>query len=223
MSEQKGKLFMAAFSALLAVSLLIAASYSIFPSQEGINPLPSPTASPTPLPTVGPSTVAPAPTASPSTSSYSPLPLLVDLTPDPPVTASPGRAYIVGRGESISLEVNVISYSEAKYTTPLYLAIGGFENQGSGYIVIATPPAPYSSQLPWPSKYVQQSNDTLPLTAEFDINPLTIEPMGKAVSRMTLEAAENATVGSYHILINLGGNLQHPQRGDTGFEVRVEP
>ncbi len=222
MSEQKGKLFIAAFSALLAVSLLIAASYSIFPSQEGTNPLPSPTASLTPQPTMEPSTLTPVPnvpTASPPTSNYSPLPIMVDMSPDP---ANHSFAYTVGRGKSISLEVNMTSYSEVEYTVPLYLAIAGFENQGSGSIVIATPPAPYSSQLPWPSEHIDHSNNTLPLTATFDINPLTIEPMDNAISRMTLEAAENAAIGSYMILISTG-NLQHPQRGDTGFQVRVEP
>ncbi len=219
MSEQKAKLFIAAFSAIFVVSLLIASSYSIFPSKEGINasPMASPTAQPTMEPSTG--TPTPAPTASPPTSNYSPIPINVDISPDP-VKADHFVGYIVRRGESVSLEVNVTSISEIEYTVPLYLAIDGYENHVSDFIVIATPPEPYSSQLPWPSNRIDKSNDTLPLTATFDINPLTIEPMGNVVSRMTLKAAENATVGSYMITIGLD---KQSHRGTTGFFVRVDP
>ena len=221
MSEQKAKLFIAAFSAICAVSILLATSYGVFPTKEGGNTSPSPLASPTPQPTMEPSTVPalPVPTASPPTSNYSPIPIIVDISPDPE-RGDHFVGYTVHRGESISLELNATSISEIEYTVPLYLAVDGYEYHVIDFLVIATPPEPYSNQLPWPSSIVDQSNDTLPLTATFDTNPLTIEPMGNAVSRLTLRAAENASIGSYMIAIGLD---KQSHRGDTGFEVMVEP
>jgi len=229
MSEQKAKLFLSFLLAIIMVSTMAGVSYTFFSSQQGTTkpPMASPTTQSTLEPSVMPSSIPPEipPLLQPSpSSSFSPsIPLYIDFSAEP---GENGLVSVnVARGKSAPLDVILTSRSsETEYIIPLYLAITAFENQilQSGYKILAIPPEPYSTQFPWPSGLIDQSNNTMPFTATFDANPLTIEPMGKLVSRITFQAAENATIGSYYVAMGLG-NCNQTNPGETIFEVMVEP
>jgi hypothetical protein len=229
-SEQKPKMFLAIILALLSVSMLAGASYQFFPSQEGTNvsPLPSapvtPSTMPIPFPTTSNVLPVPSPVESPSTNNTvsPPFPsLLIELSPFPGVDGS----LYVAQGESITINLTLTSYSDqTEFTIPLYLAIGAFQNQplGSGYKIIALPPAPYSSQLPWPAGHIDNSSDPKPFTATFDSNPTALKPNESRTTALTIRAAENATLGAYSMVVELG-NWQQTNVGGTTFQLTVTP
>ena len=187
-----------------------------------VQPSSVPTGQPTIQPSYPPPTASPPPIQPTPSSSNSPsTPLSLDLSPDPGVDGF----LSISRGESASIALILTSHSDkTQHTIPVYLAIGAYENQPlqSGYKILVTPPEPYSSQLPWSSSHIDQSNDTLPFTAALEINPLTIEPMSTAISEITFEAAQDAKTGVYSILVELG-NWEQTNLGGTTFQLKVEP
>lgn len=226
-SEQKPKIILAIFLAILSVSMLAGASYSFFPSQEGtqFSPLPSPqeTQSTMPSPVPHPTT-APSPVESPSTNNTVSPPqpsLFIELSPWPGISGS----LNVAQGESITINVTLTSCSnQTEFTIPFYLAIGAFQNQPlkPGYKIIATPPPPYSSQLPWPAGHIDQSSEPNPFSATFDSNPMVLKPNESKTTILRIQAAENATLGAYSMVVELG-NWQQTNVGGTTFQLTVTP
>jgi hypothetical protein len=121
----------------------------------------------------------------------------------------------IAQGDSININVTLTSYSnQMELIIPLYLAIGAFQNQrlNSGYIVIATPSGPYSSQLPWSD--VDQSTAYKPFAATFDPNPLIMQLNESKTAVLVIRATENTALGVYSIIVQ-GGNVS------TTFQLRV--
>lgn len=232
MSEQKPKMFLAIILAIVSVSLLAGVSYRFFPSQESTQNLPQPHPQETPsiMPSIAPSPTgyvspAPSPIESPSINNTAtpPFPrVLVELSPWPGIDGS----LKIAQGESISINVTLTSYSsQTEFTIPLYLAIGAYQNQPltSGYMIIATPPPPYSNQMPWPSEHIDYSAVSKPFSATYEQNPLILKPKEIATTILTIKAFENATLGTYSMIVELGLWQQPSGTGGTTFQLTVTP
>ena len=227
MSEQKGKIFIAIFLAICSVSILVGASYSFFPSQENIriSPLPSLLVTPSTMPVPSSTTTSVLPVPSPVEPGKTPssqLPPAPNLFIEVSQTPNVGDSFFVAQNGSITLNVTLTSTSsENESTIPMYLAIGAFQNQPlPRYKIIATPQSPYSTQLPWSAEHVDQSNDSKPFTANFETNPVTLKPKEVRVIALHIRAAENATLGAYSIILELG-NWQQTNVGGTTFQLTV--
>jgi hypothetical protein len=233
LSVQKSKIVLAVLLAALSVSVLLGTGYRFLPSGNvapiATVPNPQPTStqisSPVPSPTTNSQIPNPLPVPSPINSSSSnatqtPAPnLLIDWSPQPGINGS----LYVAQGGSISINITLTSLSnETEFTLPLYLAIGAYQNQPLGqYLVITTPPAPYSTQLPYPAGQVDTSTGPKPFTASFDSNPLVLKPQEKKTVILTIHAAENATAGAYSMVVELG-NWQETNVGGTTFQLTVQ-
>jgi hypothetical protein len=182
MSEQKPRIFLAIILAIVSVTLLAAASYSLFPS----SPIPKP------------------------------------ITPQFRILAINGN-FTVAQGESININLNAVLNSNETHeeiTFPLFLG-SQYENQPfSGYTVIATPPSPYSSELPW--EQIDKSTESKPFTATFTPNPAFLATNETKSVNLTIYAAENATLGAYYMDVVM---CTYPMASyfATGFQLTVQP
>ena len=164
----------------------------------------------------------PVPDANTSNSSFlTPQPgLFVELSPWSGIDGS----LRVTQGSSISINVTLTSLSnQTEFTVPLYLAIGAYQNQPlkPGYKVITTPPAPYSSQLPWPAGDIDSSTEPKPFTATFDSNPIVLKQNETKTTSLTIHAAANTSLGAYSMVVELG-NWQQTNVGGTTFQLTVQ-
>ena len=184
MSEQKPRISLAILLGIVSVSLLAAASYSLFPSQEDSNIMPEPT-----MPTFQIS----------------------------PVNESPN----ITQGGSITLSITlVLKSNETEVTVPLYLG-SAYQNQPfSGYTVIATPPPPYSNELPW--EQIDTSTEPKPFTATFDPNPAVLKPNEIRTVILIIHVAENATLGAYNMDVAVS-NYPQTSKVAMGFQLTVLP
>jgi hypothetical protein len=132
---------------------------------------------------------------------------------------SPINSSSVAQGESISINVTLVSKSnETEVTVLLYLG-SAYENQPfSGYTVIATPSPPYSGELPW--EQIDASTEHKPFIAAFDINPVVMQPNGTETVGLTILAAENATLGAYNMDVAIS-DYPWTVRFHTGFQLTV--
>ena len=182
MSEQKPRIFLAIFLAIVSVTLLATASYSLFPSP----PIPKP------------------------------------IIPQFRILAIDGN-FTVAQRESININLNVVSNSNETHgevTFPLFLG-SQYENQPfSGYTIIATPPSPYSSELPW--EQIDTSTESKPFTATFNPNPAILVPNETRSVDLTIYAAENATIGAYYMDVAMS-NYPMTSYFATGFQLTVQP
>lgn len=164
-----------------------------------------------------------------ATASYSFFPSEPAGTPIVPqfrILAIYGNAYgnfSVTQGESINVNLNVVSNSNETYgeaTFPLFLG-SQYENQSfQGYAVIATPPSPYSSKLPW--KQIDTSTESKPFIATFMPNPAILANNETKVVYLTIYAAENATLGAYNMDVVMS-NYPMTSYFSTGFQLTVQP
>ena len=184
MSEQKPRIILAIILGIVSVSLLAAASYNFFPSQEDSNIMPMPT-----MPTV----------------QISPI----------------NDSLTLAQGESIALNITLaLQSNETELTVPLYLG-SAYENQPfSGYTVIATPPQPYSDELPW--EQIVTSTEPKPFNATFDPNPAVLKPNEIKTVNLIIYVAENAALGAYNMDVAVSDYPPTFKVG-TGFQLTVQP
>jgi hypothetical protein len=117
----------------------------------------------------------------------------------------------------------VVSNSSETYvkaTFPLFLG-SQYENQPfQGYTVVATPPSPYSSKLPW--EQIDTSTEFKPFNATFDPNPVVLGTNETKTINLTICAAENATLGAYNMNVVMS-NYPMTSYFATGFQLTVQP
>ena len=131
--------------------------------------------------------------------------------------------FTVAQVESISINLNLVSTSnetQGEATFPLFLG-SQYENQPfQGYTVIATPPPPYSSELPW--QQIDTSIESKPFTATFTPNPAFLGTNETKSVNLTVYAEENATVGAYYMDVTMS-NYPMTSYFATGFQLTVQP
>ena len=131
--------------------------------------------------------------------------------------------FSVAQGESINLNLNLVSNSSETYREAIFpLFLGSqHENQSfQGYTVIATPPSPYSSKLPW--EQIDNSTKSKPFTATFSPNPAILGVNETKAVNLTIYAAENATLGAYYMDVAMS-NYPMTSYFATGFQLIVTP
>jgi hypothetical protein len=183
MSEQKPRIVLAIFLAVVSVTLLAIASYNFFPSSE--------------------------PTGTP-------------ISPQFRILAISGN-FSVTQGESININLTVVlnaNETSQEATFPLFLGSQHVSQPFSGYTVIATPPPPYSSELPW--NQIDTSTESKPLTATFNPNPAILKANETRSVNLTIYAAENATLGAYYMDVAMS-NYPMTSYFATGFQLTVQP
>jgi hypothetical protein len=131
--------------------------------------------------------------------------------------------FSMAQGESINLNLTVVSNSSETYvkaTFPLFLG-SQYENQPfQGYTVVATPPSPYSSKLPW--EQIDTSNESKPFTATFNPNPAILGTNEKKSVNLAIYVTENATIGAYNMDAVMS-NYPMTSYFATGFQLTVQP
>jgi len=154
--------------------------------------------------------------------SFFPYPEPTPFTPHYRILAINGN-FTVAQGESITINLNLVFNSNETHdavTFPLFLG-SQYENQPfQGYTVIATPPSPYSSELPW--EQIDTSIEPRPFTATFTPNPAILGVNETKTVNLTIYAAENATLGAYYMDVVMG---TYPMTSyfATGFQLTVQP
>jgi hypothetical protein len=134
-------------------------------------------------------------------------------------TESLNRFYIT-KGQTITMNVDVdINSEHPELTLPLYLSIGAFENKPSTKI-IASPSPPYPS-IPWPS-HDDSPNMEKPFEATFSPNPIKCLANQNASATLTITALEEAQIGTYSLLIEIG-NYKETSVGGTMFYLTALP
>ncbi len=184
MSEQKPKIFIAIFSAIVLVTVLATVSYNFFPSSEP-------------------------PTGTP-------------IVPQFRILAINGN-FSVAQGESININLTLVSKSNetnVEVAFPLFLGSQYLNQPFQGYVVVATPPSPYSGELPW--EQIDTSTESKPFTATFDPNPAILSVNETKSVDLTIYAVENATLGPYFMDIVMS---TYPKMSyfSTGFQLTVQP
>jgi hypothetical protein len=153
--------------------------------------------------------------------SFFPYPEPTPFTPQFHILAIDGN-FSVAQGESININLNVVSNSNETHgevTFPLFLG-SQYENQPfQGYTVIATPPSPYSSKLPWAQ--IDTSTESKPFTATFTPNPAILGTNETKSVNLTIYAAENATLGAYNMDVAMC-NYPMTSYFATGFQLTVQ-
>lgn len=209
MSEQKTRITLATVLAVVLVSLIVGAGYQFFPAQE---PSSNPVILPMPSPTQGPST------NNQNTTVKAMLQLDAELSQYPDSTES--FRFNITHGETIRINVTLSSLSnQTEFTIPLYLSVGAFQNQPFAK-VITSPPTPYPA-LPWPS-HDDSPAAPKPFEASFDPNPLILKPNESKTTILTITALEDAALGTYTMLVEMG-NWEQTGLGGATFQLTVVP
>jgi hypothetical protein len=185
-SKQKTKIILAVVLATVLVSLMVVASFYLFPARE----------------------------APPDWEIYHEPPLLdVKLSQYPETTES--NYFSILQGETIKINVTLLSFSnDTEFTIPLYLSVEAFKNEPlPSRIIVTSPPSPYPA-LPY-SSYNASTTAPKPFEASFDLNPLIIEPGESGTSILTITTLEAADVGTYTLFVNTGNSEQTGLGGAT--------
>jgi hypothetical protein len=139
-----------------------------------------------------------------ATASYSLFPSQEMPTPmpvTPPILVSPTEGPLtVAQGETTNINLTIVSNSNKTGEVMLLFYLGTQHDKNQpfpGWIVITTPPQPYTTDLPW--EQIDTSAEPKPFTGAFDVNPVLMEPNGTRTVELTLHAAENATTGAYSL------------------------
>jgi len=142
-------------------------------------------------------------------------PLLLDITLSKYPETKSSSYFRVAEGETIKINLTLSSLSnDKKFTVPLYLSVGAFENEPlPSSIMITSPPPPYPD-LPYPS-YDVSTTAPKPFEASFDPNPLIIKPDESATSILTITTSEAAEEGTYTMFIHLGNSEETGLSGAT--------
>jgi hypothetical protein len=158
-------------------------------------------------------------TSDTSTTDASTLPLTISLSQMPNSNNTLKRANIT-RGGNLTINVNLLLRTERKeLNVPLYLSIGAFENKPVSKI-ISTAPSPYPF-LPWPD-HEDSPNMTKPFEASFSSNPINLEPGQKTSTTLTITALDDAQLGTYTLMIELG-DWKETGTGGALFYLTVLP
>lgn len=203
MSEQKTRITLATVLAVVLVSLIVGAGYRFFPAQE-------PSSNPV---------ILPMPISSPNTTfDRAAMQLDVRLSQYPNSTES--FKFNITQSSSIKINVTLSSLSkQTEFTIPLYLSVGAFQNQPFAKI-ITSPPTPYPA-LPWPS-HDDSPAAPKPFEASFDPNPLILKPNESKTTILTITALEDAALGTYTMLVEMG-NWEQTGLGGATFQLTVVP
>jgi hypothetical protein len=185
-SKQKTKIILAIILAIVSVSLIAVASYYFFPTQEAL-----------------------------SNGEIHHTPPLLDVTLSLYSDATENFRFNITQGENIKINVTLSSFSnDTEFTVPLYLSVGAFDNQPlPSAIMITSPPSPYPA-LPYPS-YNVSTTAPKPFEATFDPNPLTIKSGESGTSILTINALEEAELGTYTMFVQMGNSEQTGLGGAT--------
>jgi len=202
-SEQKTRITLATVLAVVLVSLIVGAGYRFFPAQE-------PSSNPV---------ILPMPISSPNTTfDRAAMQLDVRLSQYPNSTES--FKFNITQSSSIKINVTLSSLSkQTEFTIPLYLSVGAFQNQPFAKI-ITSPPTPYPA-LPWPS-HDDSPAAPKPFEASFDPNPLILKPNESKTTILTITALEDAALGTYTMLVEMG-NWEQTGLGGATFQLTVVP
>jgi hypothetical protein len=202
-SEQKTRITLATVLAVVLVSLIVGAGYRFFPAQE-------PSSNPV---------ILPMPISSPNTTfDRAAMQLDVRLSQYPNSTES--FKFNITQSSSIKINVTLSSLSkQTEFTIPLYLSVGAFQNQPFTK-VITSPPTPYPA-LPWPS-HDDSPAAPKPFEASFDPNPLILKPNESKTTILTITALEDAALGTYTMLVEMG-NWEQTGLGGATFQLTVVP
>jgi hypothetical protein len=131
--------------------------------------------------------------------------------------------FSVAQGESINLNLNLVLNSNETHgevTFPLFLGSQYLNQPFQGYTVIATPPLPYLSELPW--QQIDTSTESKPFNATFTPNPAFLGTKETKSVNLTIYAAENATLGAYYMDVAMS-NYPMTSYFATGFQLTVQP
>lgn len=127
--------------------------------------------------------------------------------------------FNITQGSSTTINIAFSSLSKNHFTIPLYLSIGSFEGQRLSQL-ITSPPAPYPT-VP-SSIYDESSNPSELFEASFTVNPLTLEPNENKTTDLTITALQEADIGEYAMLLEMGSWEQTGLSAIT-FKIRVMP
>jgi len=106
-------------------------------------------------------------------------------------------------GGNLTINVDLLlGTKRTELNAPLYLSVGAFENKHVSKI-ISSAPSPYPF-LPWPG-HDDSPNMTKPFEASFSPNPINLKPGQKTSTTLTITALDDAQLGTYTLLIELGG------------------
>jgi hypothetical protein len=161
-----------------------------------------------------------------ATASYnffpSPEPIGTPIVPQFRILAINGN-FSVAQGESININLTVVlnaNETSEEVTFPLFLGSQYVSQPFSGYTVIATPPPPYSSELPW--EQIDTSTESKPFTATFSPNPAILRVNETKSVGLTIHAAENTPIGAYYMDVVMS---TYPKTSyfATGFQLTVQP
>jgi len=127
--------------------------------------------------------------------------------------------FNITQESSITINVAFASLSKNHFIIPLYLSVGSFEGQRLSQL-ITSPPAPYPTA---PSSIDDESSNTSKLfEASFTVNPLTIEPNENKTTDLTITALQEADIGEYAMLLEMGSWEQTGLSAIT-FKIKVMP
>lgn len=159
----------------------------------------------------------PMPTGSPNNESENAqsLRLSVKLLQD----SQESLEFNITQGSSITINISLSSLSKNHFIIPLYLSVGSFEGQRLSQL-ITSPPALYPT-VP-SSIYAESSNTSKLFEANFTINPLTLEPNENKTTDLTITALQEADIGEYAMLLEIGSWEQTGLSAIT-FKIRVMP
>jgi hypothetical protein len=147
------------------------------------------------------------------------LPLTMSISQSANSTESLNH-FNITKGQTITINAEVdINSEHPEVTMPFYLSIGAFENKPSSKI-IASPPSPYPI-MPWPS-HDDSPNMKAPFKATFNLNPIKVQPNQNAYSTITITALEEAQIGTYTLLVEIG-NCKITSVGGSTFYLTVLP
>jgi hypothetical protein len=127
--------------------------------------------------------------------------------------------FNITQGRSITINIAFSSLSKNHFTIPLYLSAGSFEGQRLSQL-ITSPPAPYPT-VP-SSIYDESSNPSELFEANFTVNPLMFEPNENKTTDLTITALQDADIGEYAMLLEMGSWEQTGLSAIT-FKIRVMP
>ena len=128
--------------------------------------------------------------------------------------------FNITQGKTIRINVTLIALSnQTEFTTPLYLSVGAFKNRPAAKMV-TSPPPPYPT-LPWPS-HEDSPTAQKPFEASFDPNPLILKPDESGTSILTITALEDAELGTYTMLVEMG-NWEQTGFGGVTFLLEIIP